>query len=219
MIRHFHKLHFRWQTVSISSVTHSIQQRLHSNKTAIKQKLFLILGIVSLVIGGSLWITQFREKGSDQSSSRTRQKLAEFRLLSMEGAWVSANSLKGSVALLHFWATWCAPCLGELPEFLELATNESLFTSKSKRRVQLVPISLDKSWKEAKKIFPETYHRERILPLLDSNAEVAEKLGSYQYPETYLVDSQGVIRAKWVGPQDWKNPIVLAMIRKTIDED
>lgn len=200
-------------------MTLSTPQQVRSKKTGIKQSVFLILGIVSLVLGGSLWVIQSKHRSEDSPSLQTKQKIAEFRLQSMDGAWINASSLKGSVILLHFWATWCAPCLGELPEFLELATNESLFTGKAKRRVQLLPISLDKSWKEAKKIFPETYHRERILPLLDSNAEVAERLGSYQYPETYLVDSQGVIRAKWVGPQDWKNPIILAMIRKTIDEE
>lgn len=180
---------------------------------------WLAVLLLGLLAGGWLYFSGSLQMGGSQVNRAAHTKLPAFRLQDPDGNWVEEKALRGKVTLFHFWATWCAPCLGELPEFLELATSSaSEANGMSNGKLVLVPVSLDKSWKDAAKIFPRDYKKGSIQPLIDPKAEVAERLGSYQYPETYLVDSAGLIRAKWVGPQDWKSPIVLAMIKKVLGE-
>ena len=144
-------------------------------------------------------------------SKKTSNKVApSFRLQDDSEDWVSSEDLKGKVLLVHFWATWCAPCLPELPKMVEFAKK---FDGTDLR---LVIISIDENWEDAKQVFTDKLKGPSVVSLLDADAKISEKFGSFQFPETYLIDRDYSILAKWVGPQDWKNEFFEKKIREKL---
>jgi peroxiredoxin len=119
-----------------------------------------------------------------------------FELADKSGKKVSLHSLRGKPVLLNFWATWCAPCVEEMPslENLKKRVGDAL---------QIVTVSVDEEWALVDKFFPKG----TALPvLLDTSKEVPKRYGSDKYPETFLIDSQGKIRqlfyqVKWDGAE------------------
>ena len=69
-----------------------------------------------------------------------------------------------------------------------------------------VAVSLDEKWEQANRIFPkpETLPK-HIVSLLDSDSTLAHQFGSFEYPETYLLDQNLQIITKWIGPQRWNH--------------
>lgn len=114
------------------------------------------------------------------------------------------SSLKGHPIVLHFWATWCGPCLNELPELLKL-------TAKLRGEgYSVVTVAVDDSWAKLDSFFarhPELSGlKDQTILVLDSRGEIARKFGSTRFPETFLINAQLVIDNKFIGPQPWNDP-------------
>jgi thiol-disulfide isomerase/thioredoxin len=115
------------------------------------------------------------------------------------------------VVLVHFWATWCPPCIEELPQWVALAKK---YTG---RPLQMVAVSLDSDWEAPHRLLPESEVTSPLISLLDPERKSPEDYGSYQFPETYLIDRSHRIVHKWVGPQDWSNPATLEPIERSLN--
>jgi cytochrome c biogenesis protein CcmG/thiol:disulfide interchange protein DsbE len=112
---------------------------------------------------------------------------------------VDLSKLRGHVVLLNLWATWCAPCLEELPSLLEL--------QKKMPGLTIVAVSIDQD--------PDVYHRFLIqhhvdlVTVRDEDERINALYGTAQIPETYVIDRQGVIRRKFVSAQQWTSPEIM----------
>jgi cytochrome c biogenesis protein CcmG/thiol:disulfide interchange protein DsbE len=133
-----------------------------------------------------------------------------FQLPDSAGKPHALQDLAGRPVILHFWAAWCAPCLDEIPVWVAAARQAQTLDPK----VAWVAISLDTSWAEAAKIWKFTDLPANLWSLLDAKQKSAEAYGSYQFPETYLLDSKHRIIHKWVGPQDWAGAWVKELLSK-----
>ena len=124
-----------------------------------------------------------------------------------------ANQVKGQYFIIHFWAKWCEPCADEIPHLVEFAAK-----SKFQKPFKIIAISLDPTLEESKQILPDhgLHLPANFLLVLDPAHKIAEKLGSFQYPETYFVNPQGDIVEKWVGPQKWNKPEVFEYFRQKL---
>lgn len=121
-----------------------------------------------------------------------------FELKDQSGNLKKLSSYKGQAVLVHFWASWCPPCIKELPEILKFAGELE------KDSTLLILISLDTSWEEAMTVFPKKIKlSSNVISVLDPDSKVNDAYGSYQYPETYLLNRNLEIVTKWVGPQKW----------------
>ena len=141
----------------------------------------------------------------------------DFTLKDMHGKDVELSSYRGKVVLLNFWASWCGPCREEMPDIAELA--EIL---KPKKDVALVTVSVDHGPDEVKDLLKTVLRgaKEPPFPVLfdpEGNTAVGPKFGTHQFPETWLLDKRGVVRARFDGSRPWSNPIVVEAIDELRD--
>jgi len=124
---------------------------------------------------------------------------------------VALASLRGRVVLLHFWATWCKPCEEEMPAL------DRLRRSLDSQRFALLAVSVDEDRSQV-----ESY-RQRLglsLPiLLDPSHEVSRAYQTYRYPESFLLDREGKVIARFVGPRDWDAQIYVDRIRELLGSE
>ncbi len=120
------------------------------------------------------------------------------------GQTVSLASLRGHTVVLNFWATWCVPCVEELPSLMELQRRLPQLT--------ILAISQDED-PAAYRAFLLDNHVD-FLTLRDPSARVPHLYGTIKIPETYIIDRKGILRRKFVSAQDWTNPEVLDYLNK-----
>jgi len=114
------------------------------------------------------------------------------------------SKLRGKVVLVNFWATWCVPCIEELPSLMEL--------QRQMPDVKVVAISRDED-PDAYKRFLAKYHVE-LLTVRDPSLKVQDLYGTVQIPETYIIDRQGRLRRKFVSAQNWTSPEIMEYLKQ-----
>jgi thiol-disulfide isomerase/thioredoxin len=151
--------------------------------------------------------------GSRVEPATTGQRAPVFSMLPLDGGEpLSLEALRGRVVLLNFWATWCAPCEAEMPAMERLARQlaSDPFT--------LVAISVDERASDVRAF------RDRLalgFPILHGEGgrearAVAGQYGTFRYPETFLIDAEGKLLARFVGPRDWDDRAYVERIRRLI---
>ena len=121
---------------------------------------------------------------------------------------VRLSSLHGRVVLLNFWATWCKPCEDEMPAM------QRLYTALGPEGLELLAVSVDDS--------PEVVEefRKRLaltFPLLlDPDKRVAAIYQTFRFPETLLIDRDGVVLERYVGPKEWDASLYQARLRRLL---
>ena len=121
---------------------------------------------------------------------------AVFNLPDLDGKYVSINDLKGSYVLVNFWATWCKPCVRELPSLNNL---HKYF--KNSNNFKLVAINIGQSKKVVSE-FINNQSRIDFMVLLDEKIELTDWEVS-AIPTTYLIDDKGTIIYKVEGEREW----------------
>lgn len=111
---------------------------------------------------------------------------------------VSLDEFRGKVVVLNFWATWCPPCVEELPSLLQMQQK-----MKSKG-VEVVAISVDADQSAYKDFLKE--HNVDLLTVRDADQKSNNLYGTFKFPETYIIDREGVLRRKFIGAIDWGTP-------------
>lgn len=127
-----------------------------------------------------------------------------------DGSAVSFAELVREPLVLHFWATWCAPCRTELPTLLELAKS-----SQRDGRPRVVLVSVDENWEPVRHFFDGQVPPE---VLLDGSGRLKAAFDVRTFPETYLLRAGGTLEARVRGPRDWSPPLSLQVppIRKLL---
>lgn len=119
---------------------------------------------------------------------------------------LSLSDYKGKVVLLNFWATWCAPCIAEMPDLIALQEKMK------DRGVVVVGVSIDAD-EDAYHKFLKDY-KVNFVTVRDEERKTSTLYGTFGWPETYIIDRQGVVRRKFIGAADWTSPEIVGFLGK-----
>jgi cytochrome c biogenesis protein CcmG/thiol:disulfide interchange protein DsbE len=116
---------------------------------------------------------------------------------------VQLSKYRGKVVVLNFWATWCGPCIVELPSLLQLHHDQP--------NLVILGVSIDED-PDAYKTFLARRHVD-FITVRDPSQSAAKLFHTEMWPETYVIDRNGKIRSKYVGATDWSDPEIRAFLK------
>ncbi len=120
----------------------------------------------------------------------------DFSLMNMEGESVTLSQFRGKVVMLNFWATWCPPCRMEIPSM------ERLHNRLKGQDFVILAVNVEREGKAAVAAFnQELPHSFPVL--LDDSKQVQGRYKVRSYPETFIIDKDGVIVEKVLGARRW----------------
>ena len=119
---------------------------------------------------------------------------------------VTLSQFRGQVVVLNFWATWCPPCVEETPSLVQM---QARFKNKG---VVVLAVSIDADDSEYHKFLKD--YSVNMVTVRDEAQKAARLYGTFGWPESYVIDRNGVIRRKFIGPVDWTSPEVTDYLSK-----
>jgi len=137
----------------------------------------------------------------------TPKPAPEVRFADEKGGNVSLKDFRGRWVLLNLWASWCAPCVEELPS---LAGLQSAMPAE---RFAVVAVSLGPEDAEGARAFLARHGADALAVHLDSGKSLIRAFGAYGLPLSVLVDPQGEEVARAFGPAEWDAPEAIAYLR------
>ena len=161
----------------------------------------------------ALWIVTIacsvpeNSESEDVSGPAVEGRLApQFSVKDRSGQLYSLNDFRGKVVLVNFWATWCPPCIEEMPSM------DSLQKTLDQEKFSIIAISVDDSWDSV-----DTFIKSSDLDLniySDFEGKVAKLYGTHKVPETYILNKEGIVVRKILGEIDWTSPKVLSYLKE-----
>ena len=134
----------------------------------------------------------------------------DFTLTDLKGKTWTLSELKGQVVFINFWATWCPPCREEMPAM------QQLLDLLPKDKFKMLAI-LNKDSTSNAELFVQK--NKLSMPILNDMANnIGPMYGLTGLPETFIVDKQGIVREKYIGPAQWFSPEIVQRMFKYINE-
>ncbi len=159
-----------------------------------------------LVWGGLLFFTPAHAVPQGLRYLTNPEPASGFRLTDLEGKPRSLSDYRGKVLIVNFWATWCIPCIKEMPA-LQRASNRL-----GVEDIHVIAINMGESRENVSRF----QQRQSIqFPLLlDPDTQVSTAWSVLGLPTTYVVDPNGLVVIRVVGEYEWDDPDFLSRIRE-----
>lgn len=155
----------------------------------------IIIAIIILVgIIGAVWM-----QSSKYAPVTVGSSAPDFKLADRDGKEYTLSSFRGKVVFVNFWATWCKTCKDEMPSM------QALYSYMKQRDMpfEILAISMDRVTTQ-KEIEPFAKGLGLTFPiLLDAWGKTDGKYKLTGVPETYIIDQNGNVAEKIIGPRDW----------------
>jgi cytochrome c biogenesis protein CcmG/thiol:disulfide interchange protein DsbE len=119
---------------------------------------------------------------------------------------VALHDLRGQVVVLNFWATWCPPCVEEMPSLVEMQRRMKA------KGVTVMAVSVDVDQNAYHQFLKD--HNVNLLAVRDPSQKSSNLYGTFKFPETYVIDRQGVMRRKFIGAVEWTAPEITDFLGK-----
>jgi cytochrome c biogenesis protein CcmG/thiol:disulfide interchange protein DsbE len=119
---------------------------------------------------------------------------------------VSLSDFRGKIVVLNFWATFCPPCVDEMPSLVQM--DQRL----KDKGIAVLGVSID--------VDADAYHRflkdykVGFVTVRDPEQKSATLYGTHGWPETYIIDRNGIVRRKFIGPVDWSQPEIVEFLTR-----
>jgi peroxiredoxin len=119
---------------------------------------------------------------------------------------VTLSRLHGQVVVLNFWATWCAPCVEEVPSLIEMQRRMK------GKGVTVLAVSVDADGGAYQRFIKD--HNVSLLTVRDADQKSNSLYGTSKFPETFIIDRNGVVRRKFIGAVEWTDPEITDYLSK-----
>jgi cytochrome c biogenesis protein CcmG, thiol:disulfide interchange protein DsbE len=165
----------------------------------------LLLGLVVALGAALVWVVS----GTlPDGITRVGDKAPDFKLVTDDGRTLTRSDFGGKLLVLHFWATWCSGCVEEIPSL------EAFNQQYAPQGVVVVGVSMDKN--------ADTYRRflhdfnVSFPTARDASWDISTSYGTFQLPETYIIDRSGKVVQKVIAAQNWSDPEFLQSLKKML---
>ncbi len=118
---------------------------------------------------------------------------------------VTLSQLRGKPVVLNFWATWCPPCIEEMPSLVQLQKQMG-------DKVTILAVSEDADDGAYKQFVRD--HNIDLLTVRDTERKTNEVYGTFKFPETFIIDRNGKIVRKFIGATDWTSADIVDYLNK-----
>jgi len=162
----------------------------------------VVLALVAFALLAALWSPR-----PYLDSPQTSEPVPDFSF-ELNGRAMRLADLRGQVVLLNFWATWCPPCVAEMPSL------ERLHQRLGPRGLTVLGVSVDTD-RAAYENFLRDY-KITFPNVRDPDRRISALYGTFMYPETYIVDRQGRLVRKVIGALEWDDPQVLDFLTRVL---
>lgn len=149
------------------------------------------LAVVAMAVAATLLAAYM---GGTTGGAEVGQEAPAFHLVLYDGRSLTSESLRGSVVVLHFWGSWCAPCRAEAPVI------RSLWETYAPQGVQFLGVAYQDVESKAR-AFLEA-HGWGFPNGSDPTGQISRAYGVRGVPETYVIGPDGVLVRKYIGPVD-----------------
>lgn len=174
----------------------------------------VFIGIAAVVVYGFVGAAQSDQRRTSctalcamRPAYAGRDRLApDFELPDMQGRQVKLSSYRGKTVVLNFWTKTCAPCLEEMPALAELAQ-----VARSRRDFVVVTVCTDEGPDAVRDTLKVALGGDPPFPILfdPESTIVLDRYGTKLFPETWIIDPQGIIRARFDGARDWTDSLAV----------
>ncbi len=150
------------------------------------------------------WMEQF-------NLNETPLPVPETAMQNGAGETVTLNSFRGKVLLVNFWATWCAPCIREMPSLdrLQAALGGSEFA--------VIAVNSDREGSKVARPFLEKLGIRNLDLYIDEKMAVARALGVKGLPATFLISADGRVLGRLDGLAEWDSPEAAVLVRHYLE--
>jgi peroxiredoxin len=149
----------------------------------------MLTAILVMILTSGLLITGC-SAGSEPTAT-VGKAAPDFELQNLDGQSISLSDLKGKPVLINFWATWCGPCVSEMPYLQEIHDEWS------GKGLVVLAINIGDSSSEAEQFLQN--HNLSLPVLLDTGKVVAQRYNIRGIPTTFFIDKDGIIQEKIIG--------------------
>jgi thiol-disulfide isomerase/thioredoxin len=174
-----------------------------------KQWLLVAAVVVSLLIGGTV-LARFGPQPEGLSVGKRAPDFHAIDLASGDSVTLRAR-YAGAVTLVNIWATWCAPCRVEMPAM------EQVYQALAPQGFKIAAVSIDEGNPEDVQAFGRELDLSFDL-LQDRTTRIGRLYQTTGVPESFLLDRDGIIVKRIIGPHDWNSPVNRALILRLLDE-
>lgn len=169
--------------------------------------------LVFLAVAGMLILFSLKQNNSylNYSPLITGRPAPEFRFPGIDGKMVSLSDYRGKVVLVNVWATWCPPCVDEMPSM------EKLYLALKGENFELLAVSIDALGTKVVAPFMKKYNLS-FPALMDTDGSIQTLYQTTGVPESFIIDQEGILIQKIIGPRDWAKPEIVNFFRNLIQK-
>jgi cytochrome c biogenesis protein CcmG/thiol:disulfide interchange protein DsbE len=162
----------------------------------------ILIAAMALLTAGLVWVVSGTLEVRIINAGDTAPN---FSIVTEHGKTVTRSDFGGKLLVLNFWASWCPPCIDELPSLNQFATEYA------SQGVVVLGVSIDKNEHLYKNFLAQ--RQVAFDTARDPEANISASYGTFQIPETYIIDRNGKVLEKVISNMDWMDPQFLARVK------
>ncbi|WP_299825708.1 TlpA disulfide reductase family protein [uncultured Pontibacter sp.] len=178
---------------------------LHTEAIGQVQRILLATGIKNADVPETLQNPDATAVVDAAAVANSEMAGAGFKMVDLQGKQVSFESLKGKVIFLNIWATWCPPCIAEMPNI------QKLYDKVGSDKIAFVMLSVDEGGMQKVKKFIDK--KKYTFPVYMPASSIPQEFYSNAIPTTFIISPEGKIVAKQEGMADYNTPEVVEFLQ------